>query len=288
MENLTNINWYPGHMKKAKKVITENIKAVDFVVEILDSRIPYSSRNPDLKQLFYNKKRILLFNKFDLADPKVTKKWLEYFKAEDNYCVEVNSMTGEGIREFFNITDIIMKDKYEKEKALGMKRRPVKAMITGIPNSGKSTFINRITNSAPARTGNKPGVTRDRQWIKIHKNIHLLDTPGLLWPKLAPKAGLNLALTGAINDDILDMELLSLDLVNFLKDKYPQGLIERYSLDGEILQDLAANIIKQISINRNYIKTGNEPDILKASLNLIDEFRAGRLGRISLEETNEF
>ena len=220
-----NINWYPGHMVKAKRMITENLKLVDLVVEILDARLPYSSRNPDFEKLFNNKKKVIVLNKYDLADPSVTTQWQKYYESSDIEVITVNSKTGSGNKDFINAINKVMADKFERDRLKGMKQRPVKAMICGIPNSGKSTFINKLTGSAPARTGDKPGVTKDRQWIKIHKNIHMLDTPGVLWPKFDDdKVALNLAITGAINDEILDLEQISRKLLSFLTENYSENL----------------------------------------------------------------
>lgn len=282
-----NINWYPGHMKKAKKMIIDNLKLVDVVVEILDARIPFSSRNPDFKELFKDKRQVIVLNKFDLSDPQITNLWKKHYLSDDCEIISVNSKTGSGFKDFINATNKVMADKFERDKSKGMKQRPVKAMICGIPNSGKSTFINKLTGSAPARTGDKPGVTRDRQWIKIHKNIHLLDTPGVLWPKFDDeKVAMNLAITGAIKDDILDIEQISKSLLSFLSKNYPNNLAARYGLENtELSPD---ELLLKICDTRKFIITGGEPDILKASIIILDEFRSGMLGKISLETPNDF
>jgi ribosome biogenesis GTPase A len=282
-----NINWYPGHMVKAKRMITENLKLVDLVVEILDARLPYSSRNPDFEKLFNNKKKVIVLNKYDLADPSVTTQWQKYYESSDIEVITVNSKTGSGNKDFINAINKVMADKFERDRLKGMKQRPVKAMICGIPNSGKSTFINKLTGSAPARKGDKPGVTKDRQWIKIHKNIHMLDTPGVLWPKFDDdKIALNLAITGAINDEILDLEQISRKLLSFLTENYSENLKKRYDLN-ELNSD-PHKLLLDICMHRNFIKSGGEPDTLKAAIIILDEFRAGKIGRISLEAPNEF
>jgi ribosome biogenesis GTPase A len=282
-----NINWYPGHMAKAKRMINENLKLVDLVVEVLDARIPYSSRNPDFKELFKNKMQIIILNKADLADPNTTEKWQNYYASIDTPIILVNSKSGTGIKNFLTAVNKIMEKKFEKDRLKGMLRRPVKIMVCGIPNSGKSTFINKLTGSAPARTGDKPGVTKDRQWIKINTNIHLLDTPGVLWPKFNDDlVAMNLAFTQAINDDILDIEQLCRKLIEFLSKRYPDNLKERYCI-GTIHEE-PHDILQYICENRKFFKSKGEPDILKASTIILDEFRSGRIGKISLEEPNDF
>ncbi|MFA7673168.1 MAG: ribosome biogenesis GTPase YlqF [Clostridia bacterium] len=276
------IQWYPGHMAKAKKMITENLKLVDVVVEILDARIPFSSRNPDFKEMFNNKKDLLILNKYDLADPAVSSLWKKFYNSKDVSCVFVNSKDGLGMQDFNKEILLLMKDKFERDKSKGMLRRPVKAMIVGIPNSGKSTFINKLSNSSAAKTGDKPGVTKDKQWIRLNNDTYLLDTPGVLWPKFGDDAiSHNLALTGAINDDILDKEELCISLLDYMKIHYPTRLTDRY---GEIdatrsARDILLNICKL----RGFIKTGNEFDTLRASIVVLDEFRGGKMGRVSLE-----
>jgi len=282
-----NINWYPGHMVKAKRMITENLKLVDLIVEILDARLPYSSRNPDFEKLFSNKKKVIVLNKYDLADPSITTQWKKYYEDSDSEIITFNSKTGAGTKDFISAINKVMADKFERDRLKGMKQRPVKAMICGIPNSGKSTFINKLTGSAPAKTGDKPGVTKDRQWIKIHKNIHMLDTPGVLWPKFDDeKIALNLAITGAINDEILDLEQICRKLLTFLSDKYAENLKKRYDLN-ELNTD-PYKLMLDICMHRNFIKSGGEPDTLKAAIIILDEFRAGKIGRISLEAPDEF
>ncbi len=282
-----NINWYPGHMTKAKRMITENLKLVDLVVEILDARIPYSSRNPDFKELFSNKLQIVVLNKADLADPVTTEKWRKYYDKIDTPVILVDSKSGFGIRDFLNSVNKVMRDKFEKDRAKGMKKRPVKVMVCGIPNSGKSTFINKLTGCSAARTGNRPGVTKDKQWIKINPDIFLLDTPGVLWPKFDDDlVAINLALTHAIKDEILDSERLCIKLIDFLLKKYPENLIERYNLI-DINKD-SHEILKDICENRKFLIPGGAPDIQKASSTVLDEFRKGQIGTISLEEPDDF
>jgi len=277
-----NIQWYPGHMAKTKKLLQENIKLVDIVIELLDARVPLSSQNPEFNVLFNSKKRIKVLNKFDLADPIVNEKWNRYFSKSGIACVYVNSKTGQGMKSLLKEIDNILKEKYARDKKRGLLRRPIKAMIVGIPNVGKSTFINKIVKKASTRTGDRPGITRSKQWIKINDKIHLLDTPGILWPKFEDdQIGLNLAYTGAIKDEIMNIEKLTCDLIGFLKENYPEGLKRRYNLTN--LDKETYEILDNIAKNRNYYLKENEYDLLKMSQIFLDEFRGGKLGRISLE-----
>ena len=224
-----NINWYPGHMKKTIEDIEEKLKLVDFVIEIIDSRIPYSSRNPLFKDLLKNKKRLLIFNKSDLSDPKLNEEWMGKITDENNFAISYNAMKP-NVNLVVKKSEELMADEIKKYQDKGLKKGPLRAMIVGIPNSGKSTFINSISGTKSARTGNRPGVTKTNQWIKIHSKLHLLDTPGVLWPKFEEKVGLNLAFTGAIKDEIMDRETLALKLIEKLKNIAPASLEERLSL----------------------------------------------------------
>lgn len=281
-----NINWYPGHMKKTIEDIEKKLKLVDFVIEIIDSRIPFSSRNPLFDDLFKNKKRLLIFNKSDLSDPKLNEEWMEKITDENNFSLSYNAMKP-NVNLVVKKSEELMADEIKKYEDKGLNKGPLRAMIVGIPNSGKSTFINSISGTKSARTGNRPGVTKTNQWIKIHSKLHLLDTPGVLWPKFEEKVGLNLAFTGAIKDEIMDRETLALKLIGKLKKIAPAALEERYKLSN-IEDKEAIEIMDEIGKNRGALMRGGLIDYEKVSGIILDEFRKGTLGRITLEEPNEF
>ena len=281
-----NINWYPGHMKKTIEDIEKKLKLVDFVIEIIDSRIPYSSRNPLFKDLLKNKKRLLIFNKSDLSDPKLNEEWMEKITDENNFALSYNAMKP-NVNLVVKKSEELMADEIKKYQDKGLKKGPLRAMIVGIPNSGKSTFINSISGTKSARTGNRPGVTKTNQWIKIHSKLHLLDTPGVLWPKFEDKVGLNLAFTGAIKDEIMDRETLALKLIEKLKNIAPASLEERYKI-SDIKEMSPLEIMDEIGKNRGALMRGGFIDYEKVSGIILDEFRKGTLGRITLEEPNEF
>lgn len=281
-----NINWYPGHMKKTIEDIEKKLKLVDFVIEIIDSRIPYSSRNPLFKDLLKNKKRLLIFNKSDLSDPKLSEEWMEKITDENNFAISYNAMKP-NVNLVVKKSEELMADEIKKFEDKGLKKGPLRAMIVGIPNSGKSTFINSISGTKSARTGNRPGVTKTNQWIKIHSKLHLLDTPGVLWPKFEEKVGLNLAFTGAIKDEIMDRETLALKLIEKLKNIAPASLEERYKI-SDIKEMSPLEIMDEIGKNRGALMRGGLIDYEKVSGIILDEFRKGTLGRITLEEPNEF
>lgn len=281
-----NINWYPGHMKKTIEDIEKKLKLVDFVIEIIDSRIPYSSRNPLFKDLLKNKKRLLIFNKSDLSDPKLNEEWMEKITDENNFAISYNAMKP-NVNLVVKKSEELMVDEIKKFEDKGLKKGPLRAMIVGIPNSGKSTFINSISGTKSARTGNRPGVTKTNQWIKIHSKLHLLDTPGVLWPKFEEKVGLNLAFTGAIKDEIMDRETLALKLIEKLKNIAPVSLEERYKI-SDIKEMSPLEIMDEIGKNRGALMRGGLIDYEKVSGIILDEFRKGTLGRITLEEPNEF
>ena len=281
-----NINWYPGHMKKTIEDIEKKLKLVDFVIEIIDSRIPFSSRNPLFDDLFKNKKRLLIFNKSDLSNPKLNDEWMEKITDENNFAISYNAMKP-NVNLVVRKSEELMADEIKKYEDKGLNKGPLRAMIVGIPNSGKSTFINSISGTKSARTGNRPGVTKTNQWIKIHSKLHLLDTPGVLWPKFEEKVGLNLAFTGAIKDEIMDRETLALKLIGKLKKIAPAALEERYKLSN-IEDKEAIEIMDEIGKNRGALMRGGLIDYEKVSGIILDEFRKGTLGRITLEEPNEF
>lgn len=278
------IQWYPGHMTKTKRMMQENISLVDIVIELLDARIPYSSKNPDIDELAKNKYRIIILNKVDLADEKKTEEWKKYFEDKGFKVILVNSVTGKGLNEITSVSRELMQEKIERLKKRGRIFVPIRAMIAGIPNVGKSTLINKFVGKATAKTGDKPGVTRGKQWVKIKKDFELLDTPGILWPKFDDKeVGLKLAFTGAVNDNILDSYTLGINLINYLRELYPNSLKERYNIlfDENVTND---EIMEKIGISRGFKVRGGEVDLDRSSKILIDEFRGCKLGRITLEE----
>lgn len=274
--------WYPGHMTKAKRQMQEDIKLIDLIIELVDARIPLSSRNPDIDELGKNKARLILMNKWDLADEGATKAWKDYFAAQGYFVVCLDSRSKAGIKAVQSQILEACREKIERDKKRGIKNRPVRAMVVGIPNVGKSTFINTYAGKACAKTGNKPGVTKGKQWIRLNKGVELLDTPGILWPKFEDqKVGLRLALIGSIKDEILNTDELAMELIKILLEKYPGVLKERYHLaeEGDALKALM-----EIGENRNCRSKGNELDYSKAANLLLDEFRSGKIGRITLEE----
>ena len=276
-----NIQWYPGHMTKARRMMQENIKLIDIVIELVDARIPLSSRNPDIDQLAQNKARLILLNKVDLADSRYTNQWQSFFEDKGFFVAQVNSQRGTGVKSIQNIVMEACKEKIERDRKRGIKNRPIRAMIAGIPNVGKSTFINSLVGKACTKTGNKPGVTKGKQWIKLNKNIELLDTPGILWPKFEDESvGMKLALIGSVNDEILISEELAVSLITILKEHYEGMLHERYTVTE---QAEPLDILTQIAKVRNCIKRGAELDIVKAADVLLDDYRSGKLGRITLE-----
>ena len=280
-ETKTNFNWYPGHMTKAKRQMQEDIKLIDLVVELVDARLPQSSRNPDIDELGKNKFRLILMNKNDLADPKATEGWTRYFEEKGYAVVCLDARSKNYMNQIHNVIMDVCKEKIERDRKRGIKNRPVRAMVVGIPNVGKSTFINSFAGKAVAKTGNKPGVTKGKQWIRLNKNVELLDTPGILWPKFENQTvGLRLALVGSINDDILNIDELAMELIRYLKANYPGALAARYDIEEE---NEDAQVLLAIAKQRNCIKNGGELDYAKAAILVLDEFRSGKLGRISLE-----
>lgn len=275
--------WYPGHMTKAKRMMQEDMKLIDLVIELLDARIPLSSRNPDIDELGKQKSRIIVLNKADLADDAITAMWEHFFKDMGYYVVKTNAQKGNGIKQINGIVQEACKEKIERDRKRGILNRPVRAMVVGIPNVGKSTFINSYARKACTKTGNKPGVTKGKQWIKLSKTLELLDTPGILWPKFEDQAvGLRLAFIGSIKDEIMNITELSLELLTFLIEQYPQSLIERYDVQCEA----APQCLEKIAVNRNFIKAGNELDYERTAAMILEEFRNGKLGSISLEKPN--
>lgn len=280
------INWYPGHMKKTKDLITEHIKLVDVVVEVLDGRIPLSSRNPQFDDLIVAKPRIVALNKFDLADPKNLDLWIAHYKANGISAIPINSLTGEGIDRLMHEIRYLAQGKQEKLAEKGRNLGAVRVMIVGIPNAGKSSLINKLVGKKTAKTGNRPGVTRGKQWVRIRKDLELFDTPGILWPKIDdPIVGMNLAYTGAIKDEILNIEDIAINLLEFLMNHYAGLLMNRYKLE-EIPED-RLELMELIARKRGCIRSGNEVDYNKVSNLILDEFRKGIIGKISLESPVE-
>lgn len=279
--------WYPGHMAKAKKMMQEDMKLIDVVIELVDARIPYSSKNPDIDALSKNKSRVILLNKSDMADQRYNHVWKEYFESKGYYVALVNSKSGYGVKQVQEIVNKACEAKIERDRRKGILNRPVRAMIVGIPNVGKSTFINSFVGKASTKTGNKPGVTKGKQWIRLNKQTELLDTPGILWPKFEDQSvGLRLALIGSINDNIVDTTTMSLELIIILSKYYPEVLSNRYGIENlpvaENLQE-AAQILEAIAIKRACLLKGGAPDIDRAAAFLIDDFRSTKLGKITLE-----
>lgn len=277
-------------------MMQENIKLIDLIIELVDARIPMSSRNPDIDELGRNKSRIVLLNKSDLADPVQNKKWMQYFEEQGAHALEVNSKSGAGVKSINGLVQEACKEKIERDRKRGIVNRPVRAMVVGIPNVGKSTFINSFAGKACAKTGNKPGVTKGKQWIRLNKSLELLDTPGILWPKFDDQeVGMRLAFIGSMNDEIIVQEELACDLIRVVMQLYPRALAQRYGWEESLpegdsdkrpqsLTEIeAAGLLERIAVSRNCFSKGEEPDLPRAAALLIDDFRSGRLGRMTLE-----
>lgn len=280
-----NYQWYPGHMTKAKRMMQEDARLIDLIIELVDARVPMSSRNPDIDEIGKNKFRIILLNKADLADPQYNLLWAEYFKNKGFFVQEINSRSGAGIKNIQPLVQEACREKIERDRKRGIINRPVRAMVAGIPNVGKSTFINSFAGKACAKTGNKPGVTKGKQWIRLNKNLELLDTPGILLPKFEDqKVGERLALIGSINDEILHVDELAMAVISYLQKDYPGYLQERYQIEGS---EDAYQTLEEICISRRCFQKGEQPDILRASAFVMDDFRSGKLGKITLEHPEE-
>ena len=277
-----NINWYPGHMTKARRMMEENIKLVDVVIELLDARAPLSTRNPDIDDLAKNKFRLILLNKSDMADPKDNEKWEAYFNELGLRCVLIDSRNRDSIKNIDKVIKEVCKDKIERDKKRGILKRTLKCMICGIPNVGKSTFINSLCKKGVAKTGNKPGVTKGKQWVNVKGEFDLLDTPGILWPKFEDEnIGIRLALIGSVNDDILDITELSYKLIDILKNKYPGVLNSKYDINEDAN---TIDILNEYTVKRNLLKKGGECDIDRGAALIIDDFRSLRIGRLSIDD----
>ena len=291
-----NINWYPGHMAKTKRQIQEDLKLIDVVVELLDSRIPISSRNPDINTLVQGKKKIIVLNKSDLADEKEKIKWVEYFKTQKIPVVITDANSGKGIKEVIKQAELIMKDELDKREEKGRTGRKIRIMILGIPNVGKSSFINRLANKNSLEVGNKPGVTRKKQWIKISNSIELLDTPGVLWPKFeSDEVALNLAYTGTIKDDVLEKTDVAFYFLKYMLENEIDKLVSRYNLNKQEILNVLENqtrpeneiiydIMLKIGKSRGAVVSGGNVDDVKTANIILEDFRSGKLGRITLEK----
>ena len=277
-----NINWYPGHMKKTKESIQKNMTLVDIIYELLDARIPISSKNPDIDKLIGNRKRIVILNKSDLANPAANIKWQEYYSKLGINSILVDAVNNVDINDIYKLSSKLMVEKFNALEKKGIRNRSIRVMIVGIPNVGKSTLINSLSGKKGAKTGNKPGVTKTNQWIKLKGDLELLDTPGILWPKFEDESvGLNLAFTGAIKDEILDTETLAFKLIEKLMIISPELLESRYNI--KLNESEPVEVMESIARNRGCLLKGQEIDFNKVSNLIIDDFRKGRIGRITLE-----
>ncbi|MFJ7824973.1 ribosome biogenesis GTPase YlqF [Psychrobacillus sp. NPDC096623] len=281
------IQWFPGHMAKARREVTENLKLVDIVFELIDARLPLSSRNPMIDDVIHQKTRLLILNKMDMADESQTKKWIAYFEKKGHPAVAINSLEGKGLQTVFKAAKELLKPKWDRMKDRGIKPRAIRAMIVGIPNVGKSTLINRFAKKNIARTGNTPGVTKKQQWIKVEREIELLDTPGILWPKFEDQqVGYKLALTGAIKDAVINMEDLAVYGLNFLQDHYPKRMEERYQLK-EVSEDLVVTFDHIGKLRRCYTN-GTEIDYDQVSELIVRDVRNLNLGRLTFDFVEEY
>ena len=276
---MEHINWYPGHMKKTRELIAENLKMVDIVIEVIDARIPVSSRNPIIDELVKSKRRLIILNKSDLSDPKANEAWAETFKKQGNLVLTMNCMTGIGVGQLYKLLSRLQDEKNEGQ----LRKKSLRMMIVGVPNVGKSSLINRMTGKKSAKTGDRPGVTKGKQWLGLENGMQLLDNPGILWSKFEdPQVGLNLAFCGSIKDEILDTASLALELIKVLQRDYPQLLRERYKLD-EVDEDALVNM-EAIAAKRGFILPGKRIDYERCAHTLLDEFRGGKIGNITLEK----
>jgi len=278
-----NIQWFPGHMTKARRMMEEQVRLVDAVCEIVDARIPESSRNPDLTDMVGGKPRVLILNRIDQADPGLTKAWAAHYKAAGYAVVETDSQSGRGVSAFYPALRTLLRDKLEQNRAKGQVGKPLRAMIVGIPNVGKSSFINRVAKRRAAIASDKPGVTRGRQWIAVGEGLELLDTPGILWPRFGDqRVGENLAFTGAVRDEIMDLETLAANLLLRLRAEYPGRIMARYKIKADPEADGYA-LLETIAHKRGFLRSGGVADLERMASILLDEFRGGKLGRITLE-----
>lgn len=276
-----NINWFPGHMKKTKEIIINNLKLVDVVLEIIDSRIPISSRNPMIDEIVADKPRMIIMNKSDLSDPEENKKWVKKFREEGIPALLMNSKENVPVDKIYKEARTLLKDKFEKNEKKNIDNPMIRMMIVGVPNSGKSTFINKVSKKKGAKVGNRPGITQTKQWIKTGSNIQLLDTPGILWPKFEEKIGLHLSFTNAIKDEVLNIEDLTLKFLEEMKENNPEALVERYGIDPALP---ALEIYEAIAKKRGAIISGGDFDYTRTANIILNDFRSGKLGKITLEK----
>lgn len=282
-----NIQWYPGHMTKARRAMQEDIKLIDLVIELVDARVPFSSRNPDIDKLAAGKARMVLLNKADLADEAETRKWAQMFEDMGIYVVKIDARNKGTLKQVQAAQQEACKEKIERDRRRGILNRPIRTMVVGIPNVGKSTFINSFAGKACAKTGNKPGVTKGNQWIRLNKTLELLDTPGILWPRFEDQqVGLHLALIGSINDQILNKDELACELISLLEKDYPQVVKDRFGIEN--VEEDRVKVLEEIARSRACLMKGGELDLARASALLLDDFRAGKLGRISLEKAEDY
>ncbi|MDO4552847.1 MAG: ribosome biogenesis GTPase YlqF [Bacillota bacterium] len=279
---MENINWYPGHMKKTRELIQENLKMVDLVAEVIDARIPVSSRNPIIEELTEHKARIVVFNKSDLADRSESEKWMAFLRKQGSPAAAVNAMSGGGVSALMKLLTEIDQEKNRQRQ----RQKPLRLMVAGVPNVGKSSLINRLTGRKSTQTGDRPGVTRGKQWLSLSNGMQLLDTPGILWPKFQdPREGLNLAFCGSIKDEVMNLEELALELIRVLSDSYPQLLAARYKL--EALGETPLETMEAIAARRGFLLSGKRVDYLRTARTVLDEFRSGAIGPITLERCED-
>lgn len=277
--------WYPGHMSKAKRAMQEDLKLINVIIELVDARVPLSSKNPDIDPMANGKSRIILLNKCDLADPSVTAQWKKYYEEKGFFVALVNSKNGKGVKQVNEVIQSACKEKIERDRRRGILNRPIRAMIVGIPNVGKSTFINSFAGKSCTKTGNKPGVTKGKQWIRLNKNVELLDTPGILWPKFEDQTvGLRLAFIGSIKDELSNQYELCMLLMKYLQEYYPKAIPDNYQIEPE---ENEVELLERVAKRRGCLKAGGEYDLDKAANYVIDDFRNGRLGCISLEQPEQ-
>ena len=283
------IQWFPGHMAKTRRLIAENLKLVDVIIELLDARIPFSSRNPEINSLINNKPRLVAFNKSDLADENISRQWIQWYANQGVKCILINSISGKGLNDVKVRARDLMSEKIERDRAKGKIFTPVRTMVVGIPNVGKSSFINKIVGKASAVTGDRPGVTRGKQWIRINSEIELLDTPGILWPKFEDQeVGMNLAFTGAIKDDIMDTGEVAMELLHRLTKLYPNELCTRFKLEPDFIKNVEPlELLETVGLKRGCIVSKGQIDYSRISAIVLDEFRGGKIGNITLEKPND-
>ena len=282
-----NIQWYPGHMTKTRRQMEADLKYVDLVAEIIDARIPISSRNPDIDELVGEKPRLIVLNRADQADPAMNRAWADWFRRQGWWVLETNARDGKGVNQFSAAIREALKDKLEQWRARGLVGRPVRAMVVGVPNVGKSTFINQVAKKKSAKAGNRPGVTRGKQWVNVDPGLDLLDTPGILWPKFEDEStGMHLAFTGAVKDEIMDLETLACHLIEILARRYPQALLERYKVEVNPEQP-GWELLEQCGRKRGFLISGGEVDTERMARVLLDEYRSGKLGNFTLERPED-